>query len=1096
MLTDQGVEFIYQNQTFYLNAPNDRYITFYLENVILKDTFNISNISANIFFNELILRDVVIDINENQLFYLYQIECFVINKLKFENLTSPIPLFRALNILAFEFQSGHIINSNLYQGFGKFINVSDIGINNKFVDINTLQNLNETFYELTNNNIIHMFNCTFGNYQNPYQELKAIKNQKFSNYEDHIFQNQSYVRSNNNGKNKFLNFIQIKKFNNNDNYLVNIQADFENLNMRFMVIMDTNGICIRIIDSQFKNMKSIDSGGCIGNLGQNLLQFSNTSFDSCQSGMFGGAIYSFGLNVTDELIIKNSRSKIGGGIFISSEQARVHGLDKINYINDSNTATISSQQYFKCTEQPYGSKLNSCNLFELDSIYELNNELVNTQYYQVQKEVKINENGTAPHIYVSTLYQSHIYIIRLKVEYNCPEKQLPYLCSVREFNEDQSIGNLYNYIHKDYQQYFYNFDIPNVNYPYVLTSYNEKNDCQYGQGWTYIFIIFLFPVETYYSYNSRNGCFYLSNICETGMQQILNQQLQTVCKYCDIGSYSDSDSPGVNCEICNIDKFDKCYVKDSYVKKNFWRPQNSKYNDIYFCQLNQQSCNGEKRSGYGNDLCSEGYVGAQCITCDIKGQFWNEESYGQQGYFQCVKCSSLNNNDTFVFLSLTAIIFVFFFTIISSFIRMRKQIYRRYLSFYMKKIYIGSSFIRQSQASVYTKILIFNFQMYLLTYYFVDFDKYDSSIHSTIYNFFNPLQNSGGISYDCFLLQYFPTSESLGFIKLLISIISPLILNSFFWLIIAIYSYLRKKRYPFLLINSFVFSVIFVFQSQIIQYCVESITCIKLSSNDEYLMIDTHINCKDEYWMSSMKYLSIPSLIIYIFVIPIILFGYIFVNRKKLEKSRIHITFGFMYDEYKREYFYWQFIKLMLTTFLSALVSIGKTHIVLCCLTYSAILCIYYVSIIYFKPFQQISMNKVELISIVLSVLYFLSSICLQLEFNEENYYDQYKIGRIMSEIFYYLVLTCQFIFYLYVIGLIIVSVSYISIQKLIKFRFFQSFVRLFPRAQSKINSRNLLINLQKLRQVVKCIMIDQNINLLNGQIENSLNKGNDTNQE
>ncbi|KAL4485012.1 hypothetical protein ABPG74_020189 [Tetrahymena malaccensis] len=373
-------------------------------------------------------------------------------------------------------------------------------------------------------------------------------------------------------------------------------------------------------------MNSIDSGGCISNQGKTLLQFSNTMFDSCQSGMFGGAIYSLGINVTDQLIIKNSRSKIGGGIFVCNEVCWVGGgLDKINYFN--NTATISSQQYFKCTSQPYNSWV-GCNLFELDSIYELNQQLMNTPYYQAQKKVKVNFNGTTPQIYFSEIFLFKIIIIRLKVEYRCPEKQFPQLCSVREFSEDQFIGNLYNYIHKDYQSYFYNYEIPNINYPYVLTSYNQAFDCQLDIGWNFIFIINLFQAKNAVI-NSRKGCFYPTSICEKGMQKWINQQQQAECKYCDIGSCSESIED--DCEICNTDKFDKCYAKDSYLKNYFWRPQNSKFNDIYFCQLNQQSCQGEQRSGYGNDLCSEGYIGAQCLTCDIMDSFGMDSNMGRKG---------------------------------------------------------------------------------------------------------------------------------------------------------------------------------------------------------------------------------------------------------------------------------------------------------------------------------------------------------------------------------------------------------------------------------------------------------------------------------
>ncbi|KAL4507639.1 hypothetical protein ABPG73_012327 [Tetrahymena malaccensis] len=815
------------------------------------------------------------------------------------------------------------------------------------------------------------------------------------------------------------------------------------------------------------NMKSIDSGGCISNQADVILSFNNTLFDNCQSGMFGGAIFSSNLQVEDQLTIQNSKSKIGGGFF----SIFFTDFKKINFANNSNTATISSQQYFICTMQPDKQKQATCNLFEIDSIYELNSELINTEYYLQKNEFVINKRDSPPHIiYTSTLYQSLIYLIRLKVEYQCHEQKL---CSVREFDDNQSIGNLYNFIKDDLKKYFYNFDIPNVNYPYVLTSYFKELDCQPQFNFTFIFKFVFFKDydnKDFIPFNSKYGCFNLTTDCQQGMQKIKNLKEQYYyCKYCDFGTYSD-DSQN-NCAICDTDKFDKCYANYSYLKQAMWRPNNNQYNDTYICQLNQQSCISSSRSGYGNELCSEGYIGAQCLTCDINGEFWNGESYGLQGQFQCVKCSSLQNNNIFVYLSALSILMIFFFTVISSFKRMRKQIYRRYFSFYLKKIYIGTSFLKQSQASVYTKILLFNFQIYILTYYFVDFDKYDSSIHSRIYSLLNPLQNQGGVSYDCFLKQYFPNSESLGYIKLLLSVISPLVVNGFFLIIIIIYSYCRKKNYFFLLISSFTYSIIFVFQSSIIQYSIESLTCIQLQSNDEYLMIDTKINCKDELWINSMKALSIPALIIYVFVIPIIIFIYIYKNRKQLEKSKVIILFGFMYDEYKREFYYWQFVKIFLTTFMSGLVTFGKTNIVLSCYIYCSVLCIYSVQIIYFKPFQQVVINKIELVSIVLSILYVTSSICLQLQFSSENKYDQYQYGRIISETYYYTVLIGQIIFYFYVITLILISISYISLQKIQRVRCLQRVLRLIPCLKFEIYPERLKKNFQKLRKILKVIM-------------------------
>ncbi|KAL4481005.1 hypothetical protein ABPG72_014473 [Tetrahymena utriculariae] len=976
-----------QNKYNINKRPLNANISLTIENTTIQDGFKFDR-SLSINFEKLILRNVFIDLIQTTSELLdIQLDSFIIYQLQLDNVQTKQRIVSTTfkNTKNVAILSCFIKNSNLNNGFGKFDSQTTLSVNNLMIDIVTINSLNGNFFELTEDVSFIMKNCILGISEKLFENQGQERNSQNQNYTNFI-----YIYSNDPSRNdQHTCSIEIE----------NIQANFYNSNVRFLFINNkAHNTVIR--NSHFSHMKSLDSGGCINNSGYGILELTNIVFDSCQSNMFGGALYTASLNITDEITIQNCKSKIGGGAFLANKEYNTITYDKIKYIN--NYATISSQQYFICTEQADDRRTINCNLFEIDSIYELNAELINTQYYQKKIEIEISHEDFDVERKNISVYKNLIYIIRLRVEYDCAEKNFKQKCYVREFDENQSIGNLYNLISEDKKQLYVNYDLPNANYPYLLISYPP----QFEKLTIELFFFF----QAGHSFNSRRIGFKLLITCEKGMQQIFNlRQKELLCKYCDIGSYN--NQPNSNCQICDRQIFDNCYANVSYLKQNIWRPYNSQYNDTYLCQLNQKSCNGHNRSGYGNDLCAEGYIGAQCLTCDINGEFWNGEQYGYQGYFKCVKCGSIKNNSLFIYSSASLSIFLFFFTIISSFRRMRAQIYRKYLSFYMKKIYIGCSFIKQKQASVYLKILLFNFQMYLLTYYFVDFNQYDSSIHSSIYNFLNPLQNSEGVSYDCFLKQYFPTSESLGFIKLLISVISPLILNAFVLLIVTIYSQIRKKTYHFFLVSSFLYSIIFVFQPSITQYSIESMTCIQLSSSDSYLMIDTKINCNDQSWRNLMYAVSIPALLIYVFAIPIILFGYIYYNRKQLEKSKIILAFGFMYDEYKREYFYWQFIKLLLSILLSALVSFGKTHIVMCCLIYSGVLSIYSISIICCKPFQQIFINKVELASIILSILYFLSSICLQLEFNQGNQYDQYQMGKIVSEVFYYLVLyfTSQF---------------------------------------------------------------------------------------
>ncbi|KAL4469381.1 hypothetical protein ABPG72_003888 [Tetrahymena utriculariae] len=598
----------------------------------------------------------------------------------------------------------------------------------------------------------------------------------------------------------------------------------------------------------------------------------------------------------------------------------------------------------------------------------------------------------------------------------------------------------------------------------------------------------------------RYGCYNKSTTREKGMQYVQSSyKNDSICEYCGFGSYSYSrEQP---CQKCSTNYYDQCYANQTFLKQNYWRDSQNESNygtnSVQYCRLNKQSCFSDNRAGFGNAYCAEGHIGSQCLACDNKGEYWKGEQYGQLGLFSCAKCSSLKKNNIFIYFSLFSIFFLMTLTLFSSYKRMKNQVLRVYISYYMKLVYNGSSFIRQSQASVYIKILLFNLQIYMITYYFVEFNKYYSSLHSAIYSLFNPLQSSAGISFDCFLLSYFPDEDSIGYVKLIVIVVEPLLINLFIGMVLFILFLVKKKSYFYILIQSIAYTVIFLFQSQIIQLSIESLLCIELDNNNQFLQIDTKINCSDSSWLSKMRSLSIPSILIYILLIPILLLISLWKNRKTLEKKKTIFYFGFLYDEYKRKYFYWQFVKAILSALLSVFNAIGKAQFLLFSLIYCGVLTVYGVVIIIVMSFQQKRLNQIEANSILFSVLYLLSSLSLEVNYQNPDQYNSVAFGSILANVFYYLILACQGVFYLFMTVLIITSLFQLSIQKLQRFSLFQKLILFFPSILSKVYSRQLRINYKKWRSVAKAIqskniqleqkyLLDENNNgMLEDEIDN-----------
>lgn len=76
------------------------------------------------------------------------------------------------------------------------------------------------------------------------------------------------------------------------------------------------------------------------------------------------------------------------------------------------------------------------------------------------------------------------------------------------------------------------------------------------------------------------------------------------------------------------------------IKFAHWRP--SHLSDLVeYCKNKPENCVGGFDSG--NDLCTEGKIGALCEECDIYGTFWGE-SYSMAAKYECGLCADNTTN--------------------------------------------------------------------------------------------------------------------------------------------------------------------------------------------------------------------------------------------------------------------------------------------------------------------------------------------------------------------------------------------------------------------------------------------------------------------
>ncbi|KAL4470919.1 hypothetical protein ABPG72_005953 [Tetrahymena utriculariae] len=374
-----------------------------------------------------------------------------------------------------------------------------------------------------------------------------------------------------------INFNQESIFN-----LVSIQnAQFTNL--KFSKIQPK-----LFQKSQIINGSSTTFGGCINLTSsfykQSQLVVSSSKFINCKSKYLGGAIAGIKQIEINNTSFEQCSSQIGGALFmIQQKQILFYQSFFIQ-----NKGYLAANNY----------NLENINL-EIDQIYEIVKANDNSQLIKIDK----------------FLYPGLTYLI--KVIINAEDEWY------NTFNNTEYFGNIYDLLINPSNN-FLSLTPPqllNINFPFLLwyafdIPFNDKQ------------IIDFEPIQINFAleYHLQTRNYKIFNGCKKqGMEQIYldNQKnLQYICKYCD---QMKASYDGV-CENCLTDYFSSCYGNYSMLKPSYWR---SNYtvdpSGIYFCSNNPRSCKGG--SNIGNDLCFEGHVGAQCLGCDLNGNYWQEKVY-------------------------------------------------------------------------------------------------------------------------------------------------------------------------------------------------------------------------------------------------------------------------------------------------------------------------------------------------------------------------------------------------------------------------------------------------------------------------------------
>ncbi|CAD8197264.1 unnamed protein product [Paramecium pentaurelia] len=758
------------------------------------------------------------------------------------------------------------------------------------------------------------------------------------------------------------------------NLLTFYKIKIQELNCNFNIIKQYG--CLRILDENQKSLPiQLLSSNFIQNSGSQGIAISSNSpiiIKYCKiiqnkAIIRGGGIY-LQLNsnqffILNSIIILN-QAKEGGGIYFS-------GNSNLNQNNFNQTYLLFNQAYDyanNLVESPTHLSL-FINSLEMQ-VDKFKSEQTQTNilrifpYFTIEQEVKIKTSYLKIpsgqtiqdfQLSIPKLSQSYKQIkqIELIFKNNLNEQQKNLInstCFINEKivkrNEEQIDGNSQNL------QLFYNYEKNNFD----LSSISFTID-PYNKDYKYLDISIICQNQEYKnplkyiiqakSYKCQLGEFYVDNRCQ-------------ICES-NQGFYSVTyDS--IKCSIFDKEKFQEITSNQIKLLEGYWRP-NYLSDQSTLCFKRTKFCLGGWN--VGDAICSEGHVGALCEECDIYNVKGNGKFIKNQQNSECFLCFGIQNSIIpFILNTAWAIL---------SIILTLKSIGKSNDLFLLYKI--QGSFnqilfkLNQDLEGILIKMLI-NYLWIFSVIFTLNIS------FSFQFNFVDQASNqsySMANNLDCYLSEI--VDIQLIYSKIILILI--LILMQFMIIIfgLIIFSIIIKSKFKLNIIsNTLLCLYIFNYAGFIKMLC--SLVSYREISTIQYISGDLTLKFNTETHHQWIVYLVLPGLIIFGCLIPLSLFLLMYFHRNGLDNYIFRPHICYLYNEYEKESYYWEQIKLSKRAIMILILTYFETKIHLKASLIGLSLIIYQLLAIKKKPYIITKFNKFDLqTGQICSVSIFLSAI-------------------------------------------------------------------------------------------------------------------------
>ncbi|CAD8209458.1 unnamed protein product [Paramecium octaurelia] len=470
----------------------------------------------------------------------------------------------------------------------------------------------------------------------------------------------------------------------------------------------------------------------------------------------------------------------------------------------------------------------------------------------------------------------------------------------------------------------------------------------------------------------------------------IKSTVDSTCVPCDVeqGQFSLS----VNSKTCLYkDDASTSEIKSAQLKlkAGYWRPY------FYTDQIDEcinliENCLGGWKEG--DTSCYQGHIGALCEECDLydirgDGQFSTSTKYS------CGSCTEKDKNSIII----TAITL---WTLISILISVKSTV--ELLKKVAIRVRLGQnrafSHMQEDQSGVLIKMLTNHLQ--ILTTITTFQINMSVGLSDAIKASGNPMQTMA-YSLDCFLIDMF--DFSIHYSRMVWQMILPLIYIFLFLSMYLILLKVKKQEYNLSVVTTtFIYMYIFL-QPNLVGGFVQLISFRTISS---YKWISANVAFRYDTWIHFKWLLGfvLPSFLVIAFLIPVIFFFAIYYNRKRLDDKSIRQQWGYLYNEYTHQAYFWEIVKIIEKELLLIFLSYYDEYVVKKGILVLLVIYIYQELNIKFKPYSSPNLNKLDSYSANVCII----SIALGIGI----YIDQ-QIGSIEIQIPYFIFLAVFNIYYL-----------------------------------------------------------------------------------